>query len=597
MKIRAPLIACRCRAGLLASALLAALLGFAAPALTADPAKVLRIAQFEIDTLDPQQYGDDPSFQVIQAIFEALYEWDYLSPTPKLTPLTADGPPRVTDDGRVWTIKLKKGIFFHDDPAFKGRRRELTADDYVYSYKRWLDPNLRRAGNPVLTDLIIGARPLVEAAKKTGRIDVDAPIEGMKALDRYTLQIRVNEPSYPNIRDLLGFVGAAAREVVDAANGDIRTRPVGTGPYRLKEWKRGSRIVLEANPAYREAYFPDSDRKEDAALVASMKGKRIPQAGIIEVSIVDEDITRLLLFEQGNLDFVQLRGEIATRLLADGKVKPEYAARGITRKVNVEPFLFVLYFNMKDPVVGGMSTERIALRRAIALGWDADSFVRIILAGQAIPAGQFVPPGVGGHDPTLPARSSYDPKTAMALLDRFGYDKRDADGFRRFPDGSRLTLTLSLRTGGVTRETQTLWKKNMEALGLRTEFAVAPFQDIVKDLEKGKFQMYQGGFGGSPTGYNILAQLYSKEPQRVNVSQFRHADFDRAAEQFLRSASDEEQIAAARTMNDIARTYMPEMPVYFRLESNYVQPWLLGFSPGVFSSYWKYLDVDVSRRK
>src|SRR4029453_7874333 len=107
---------------------------------------------------------------------------------------------------------------------------------------------------------------------------------------------------------------------------------------------------------------------------------------------------------------------------------------------------------------------------------------------------------------------------------RVGYDKRDPDGFRKFPDGSRLTLTLSLRTGGIMREGQTLWKKNMEAIGLRTEFNVAPFQEIIKDLEKGKFQMYQGGFGGSPTGYNILAQLHGKQPQRVNVTQFKNAD-------------------------------------------------------------------------
>ena len=420
------------------------------------------------------------------ALFEPLYEWDYLSPTPKLAPLTAAAPPEVTDGGRVWTIRLKRGILFTDDPAFKGKPRELVAEDYVYSFKRWLDPNGRRAGNPILTDLILGARPVVEAAKKTGKFDFDAPIEGLRALDRHTLQIRMREPDYPNLRDLLGFVGAAAREVVEAAGPDVRTRAVGTGPFRVKEWKRGSRLILEANPDYREAYFPGSDRKEDADLVRSMKGKRVPFVGRVEINIIDEDITRLLLFEQGGLDFVLLRGEIATRLLADGKLKPEYAARGITRTVIVEPFLFSLYFNTKDPVIGGMSNERIALRRAIALGWDTDTLIRVVLAGQAIPANQMVPPGVGGHDPELPVKSLYDPATARALLDRFGYDKRDPDGFRRAPDGSRLTLTLSLRTGGVTREVQTLWKKNMEAIGLRTEFNVAPFQDIIKDLEKGQ---------------------------------------------------------------------------------------------------------------
>ena len=365
---------------------------------------------------------------------------------------------------------------------------------------------------------------------------------------------------------------------MEAAGPDLRTRAVGTGAFRLKEWKRGSRLILEANPGYREAYFPESDRKEDAELVRSMKGKRVPFAEQVEVNIIDEDITRLLLFEQGGLDFVQLRGEIATRLLANGKLKPEYAARGITRVVHVEPFLFSLYFNMKDPVIGGMSNERIALRRAIALGWDADTLIKIVLADQAIPANQMIPPGVGGHDPELPVKSLYDPATARALLDRFGYDKRDADGFRRAPDGSRLTLVLSLRTGGVMREMQTLWKKNMEAIGLRTDFNVAPFQDIIKDLEKGKFQMYSGGFGGSPSGYNEHSQLHGKQPQRVNVAQFANADYDRAAEAFLKSATDEEQIAAARTMYGIARTYMPQLPVYFRLESNYVQPWVQGVS-------------------
>ena len=169
--------------------------------------------------------------------------------------------------------------------------------------------------------------------------------------------------------------------------------------------------------------------------------------------------------------------------------------------------------------------------------------------------------------------------------------------FAARPTARASRSTLSLRTGGITREVQTLWKKNMDAIGLRTDFNVAPFQDIIKDLEKGKFQMYQGGFGGSPSGYNEHSQLHGKQPQRVNVAQFANADYDRAAETFLKSATDEEQLAAARTMYGIARTYMPQLPVYFRLESNYVQPWLKGFRPGVFSSYWKYLDVDPARRK
>jgi ABC-type transport system substrate-binding protein len=210
------------------------LLAFCCVAGAADATKILRVASPDIDTLDPQQFSDDPSFQVLMAVFEPLYEWDYLASPPKLSPLTATGPLAITDDGKTWTAHLKPGIFFTDDPAFKGKPRELVAEDYVYSYKRWLDPNLRRGGSPIMTDLIVGMRSVVDAARKSGKFDYDRPIEGLRALDRYTLQLRLVEPNYPIIRDLLGFVGAAAREVIDAAGGDIRTRAVGTEPFRLR---------------------------------------------------------------------------------------------------------------------------------------------------------------------------------------------------------------------------------------------------------------------------------------------------------------------------------------------------------------------------
>jgi ABC-type transport system substrate-binding protein len=176
----------------------------------------------------------------------------------------------------------------------------------------------------------------------------------MRALDRYAFQIRLNEPNYPNVRDLLGFVGASAREVVEAAGADIRTRPVGTGPFRLREWKRGSRIVLEANARYRAVHFPESSKPAHATLVRNMQGKVLPQIGVVEINMIDEDLTRLLQFERAGLDFVLLRGEVATRLLENGKLKPEYAARGVTRIAFPEPFGFYLYFNVADSVIGGM---------------------------------------------------------------------------------------------------------------------------------------------------------------------------------------------------------------------------------------------------
>jgi ABC-type transport system substrate-binding protein len=562
----------------------------------ADARKILRIAYPDIGTLDPHQEEDVASSDVIRAIFEGLYEYDYLASPPKLAPLTAAALPEITDGGTTWTMRLKPGIFFTDDPAFHGKSRELVADDYVYSLKRALDPNLRRGGAPITTDLIVGARRVVDGARANGKFDYDQSIDGLRALDRYTLQLRLNAPNYPIIRDYLTN-GAVAREVVEAAGEDIRTRAVGTGPYRLRDWKQSSRIVLEANSRYRALRFPESSDPANAALVRRMQGKALPQIGVIEISLIDEELTRLLEFERGQLDYVALRGEVANRLLTNGKLKPDYVARGISHQVFPEPFLFAIYFNVADPIVGGMTNERVALRRAMALALDRKDLVDVVYAGQAIVANQMVPPGVAGHDPTLPTRLQYDPAVARSLLDRSGYAKLDAEGYRKSPDGKPLTVTVSIASGSRAREMQTLWKKNMNAIGLRTLFRVTPFQDFIKETDAGNYQVKFDGYGGSPSGYGELIQLYSHEPPTVNGSRFSSAEYDRAMEAFLRSATDAEQIAAARKMSELTLLYVPMLPTVFRLENDFVQPWLLGFRPQLFSTYWKYLDIDLAKRE
>ncbi|MEO8306232.1 MAG: ABC transporter substrate-binding protein [Betaproteobacteria bacterium] len=577
--------------------IVATLLAASTCASAADPAKILRIASPDIETLDPHQYNDSPSSNVITAIFEGLYEWDYLASPAKLNPVGAVALPEITDGGKTWTIRVRPGVMFTPDPAFAGKAREATAEDYVYSVKRWIDPNLRRGGDAIFTDLIVGARPVVDAAKGPGAsLDYDRPIAGLRALDRYTIQLKLTQPNYPNVEQVL-TTGVIAHEVVAAAGRDIRTRPVGTGPYRLKEWKQGSRVTLEANPAYRAVRFPESSDPALAPMIKTMRGRALPQVGVVEINVIEEDVTRLLEFERGRLDYVELRGEIANRMLAGGRLKPEYAARGIARLVFPEPYIFTITLNVSDPTLGGMGNDRVALRRAIALAYDIDSLIKVVYAGQALPANQLVPPRVTGHDPELPPRPGPDHAAANALLDRFGYGNRDPDGYRRAPDGKPLTLQLTLRTAAVSREVQTQWKKDMDSIGLRMTYRLTPFQDMIKDLEAGKFQLYAGGYGGIPSGYGALSQLYGPEPSSVNTSRFKSTDYDRAMEEYVRSPRDAEQIATARRMWEVARTYVPLIPTIYRLENDFVQPWLLGFQPQMFQTYWKYLDIDLALRR
>jgi oligopeptide transport system substrate-binding protein len=556
----------------------------------ADPAKVLHLATSDIDTLDPQQLQDKFSRDIASVIYEGLCEWDYLNRPPAPVPRTAAALPVVSADGKTWTIKLKPGIYFTDDPAFRGKRRELVAEDYVYSIKRYIDPNLRGGGEPLVADLVVGARALVDAASKPGaRFDYDAPIDGLRALDRHTLQLKFRDVNYPLAASLL-LVDGVAREVVEAAGGDIQTRAVGTGPYRLREWQRGSRIVLEANPDYRALSFPQSRNPALAATVASMKGKRLPAIGRIELSVIEEQAVRLLEFDRGKLDVIEQRGEAVGRFLKDGELDPALAKRGIRRVSYATNSVRAIYVNMDDPVVGGMGNERVALRRAIALGIDVDTLIRVVYMGQGIATSQIAAPGISGYDADAKPRA-YDPKSAASLLDRFGYDKRDAQGFRLAPGGKPLGLTLTIFTGSaVWREIQTLLKKNMDALGVRLDFRAVPVQDLFKEAAQGKFALVIHGRSAGPNGL-IFQSFYGPAPPEMNESRFRYAPYDRALDEFLRAPTAADRQRAARVMADILQSYVPVLPLLVDVQNAFVQPWLLGYYPSPFAAYFQYLDI------
>ncbi len=566
----------------------------------ADPAKVLRVSSYDIASLDPQQGTDLYSTRVASAIFEGLYQFDYLAEPTRVIPDTAESLPAITDGGKTWTIKLKHGILFADAPAFKGKPRELVAEDYVYSIKRSIDPNLLTGGDPALTDLIEGARPIVDAARKPGaKFDYDAPLPGLRALDRYTLQIRLTGVDYTLLERLAGLPAmAVAREVVTAAGDDIRSQPVGTGPYQLKEWKRASRVVLEANPHYRGIAFPQSSDPRHRALVESMRGKTLPQIGRIEISIIEESQPNILAFEQGDLDYVLLGGNDVSSVLDGDKLKPELLRKGVVRIRYSAPNVTFTYFNMKDPIVGGYSKAHIALRRAIAIGFNVDEMIKVLFAGQALPANQLLPPGVDGYDPSLPTKSLYDPAAAQELLDHFGYKDRDDEGYRKTPDGKPLTLVRGTLPESWYREADTLWKKNMDAIGIRMKVDQKTFTELVNMSRAGKLQMFNLGYRSlEPSGYQILQTLWSRSPTDTNPSQFSNPDYDAAYEQFLRTPSGPARVVLARRMSDVSQVYVPMVLHTFGIGNTLLYPWVQGYWPSQFGFAFTYLDIDMAKRK
>ncbi|HET9669822.1 MAG TPA: ABC transporter substrate-binding protein [Casimicrobiaceae bacterium] len=578
-----------------------ALLALAAPrgAFAADMQKVLRIASNDITSLDPQQGTDLYSTRVATSIFEGLYEFEYLSSGSKVIPCTAEALPAISDDGKTWTMRVKKGIYFTDDPAFKGKPRELVAADYAYSIERVMDPNLRSGGDPALSDLIAGARPIVDAARKPGgKFDYDAPIAGLSTPDRYTLVIKLVHPDYTLLERLAGLnMMAVAREVVEASGADVLRRPVGTGPYRLKEWRPASRVVLEANPKYRKVVFPENADAPQQDLVRAMRGKTLPVIGRIEISIIEESQPEILAFSQGALDYIALGGDDMKRVMENGQLRPDLAGAGVRHLRYTAPSLGFTYFNMDDPIVGGYSTSQIALRRAIGMGFDVNEMIRVLFAGNALPANQLLPPGVSGYDPALPPKSLYDPASARALLDRFGFKDRDGDGYRETPDGKPLTVVRGTLPESWYREVDLLWKKSMDAIGIRMKVQQQTFAELNNLSRAGKLPMFNLGYRSlEPSGYQILQTLWSKESRDINPAQFKNADYDAAYEQFLRTPAGPGRVALARRMSEISQAFMPMILHTYGIGNVLEHPWVEGYWPSPFGFALKYLDVDVAMR-
>lgn len=573
----------------------------------ADPAKVFRTAIIIAETgFDPQAAQDLYSNTINSAIFDALYQNDYLARPHRIVPRVADGMPVISADGLTWTIKVKKGVYFADDPVFKGVKRELTAHDFVYSLKRLVDPKMRSPNAFLINGMFVGLDEALAAAKPAGKLDYDKEIEGLRATDRYTLQLKLARPDYTFLPKLTATqTSAVAREVIEAygdGSGWAMANPVGTGAYRLKEWRRAQRIVLEANPNYRDETFPELPPNADATAKAAydaMKGKKLPQIGRIEVAVIEESNPRLLAFNGNELDLVDVPRDLVSRVLDErNQLVPAYAKEGVTLQRSEEAGLaFFAYFNMNDPVVGGYTPEKVALRRAILMGYNPADLIRVGLQGQGRVATQPIPPVVPGHVAGIKNSTPHDPATARALLDKFGYKDRNGDGFREMPDGKPLTLSMGSAPTGEDRIRDELWLKNMRDIGVRIEFQQQKWPDLLKMARAGQLQMWRVGWtADSADSYMELG--YGPSGGQTNLAFFKNEEYDDLFRKSRALRLDGERDKLYGRMTEILNAYAPLGGGIYRIENTIAKPWVQGYKKDAFrGTFFRYLDIDTARLK
>ena len=581
----------------------------AAQADTAAPApKTLRYAFRVAETgFDPAKILDLYSRTVTGHMFEALVTYDYLQRPVQLKPLTAVELPTPNADYTQWTARVQPGIHFQDDPAFGGKPRELTAADYIYSFKRFADPKVASpAWSTVEGWHLTGLKAAREAAMKSKQdFDYDKPIPGLQLLDRYTLRFQLDKPNPRFLQEitLSDMFGAVAREVIEAAGDQTMARPVGTGPFMLKQWRRGSLIVLEKNPGYRERTYdanPLPDDAEGQALLARFKGRRLPMIDRVEISILAEDQPRWLSFVGGEHDFLERIPEPFVSIAApNSQLAPNLAKQDMKLHRTLGSDVFLMFFNMEDAVVGGLAPHQVALRRAIALGQNVEREIRLVRGGQAIPAQGNFPPHTLGYDPAFKSENGdYDPIKAKALLDLYGYVDRNGDGCRDAPDGGPLQLEMSTTPEGIQRAIDDLFNKDMRRIGLCIPFKTAKWPEQLKAARAGKLQMWMVAYSSAqPDAYSAATRLSSTHAGGNNIARFSLPEADRLVEDIAAMPDGPERVAKVAQLRRIGVAYMPYKIKGHRFLLDIERAQLRGYRRPMFiQNWWEYVDLDPTKQ-
>jgi oligopeptide transport system substrate-binding protein len=560
--------------------------------------KILRVTFQAAETgFDPVRVSDYYSGSIIEAIFDPLLTYDYLARPAKLVPNTAQALPQVSPDGRTYTLKLRKGIQFADDAAFKGAKRELTAQDYAYSIKRFFDPKYRSPYTFIFSGKIVGLDELAARAKEVGRFDYEAPVAGLQTPDRYTLVIRLREPDL-NFAHVLAFplVGAVAREAIEAYGEESPSHPVGTGAFRLQRYVRSSKIVLARNPAYREKVwdFDPGDNPRFRTIADRMRGKRLPAIDGVEVSIMEETQSRWLAFQRGETDIEYQLAEVApTFLTDDGRLRPEFERRGIKLDRSTDPEIIYLFFNMQDPVVGGLAREKIALRRSIAMAYKVDDQIRIIRKGQAVRAHYPIPAGVAGHDAQYRNSIPYDPAAANALLERFGY-RKGRDGYRRQPNGEPLVIRYGSMPTERDRQFDELMKRSLDSIGLRLEIQKERFPEMIKLQKECRVMLHHSAWiADYPDGDNFMQLLYGPNTHESNNACYQSKEFDRRYEKSRRLPDGPARDRLYHEMTRIMELDTAWLLTDTRIRNSLQQKRVVGYTKHpVLHAEWMYLDLE-----
>lgn len=538
--------------------------------------------QEKVRNIDPAIAHDQYSNLVIMQAYEGLMTFNYFQKPLQLEPLLADGFPEISKDGLTYLFRIKKGVYFHDHQAFThGKGRELTAEDFIFSWKRVADPQSKSESFWVFENKILG---LSEWRKNilSGTGKFEDPIEGFKAIDTHTLKIQLTTPYYQLLYVLaLPMAVALPHEVVRHYRGEIGNHAVGTGPFLLKNWLRNSQLEFVKNPKY-HLKFPQNPPEK----FLSDAGKPLPLSEKLVIYEIAQDQPRWLMFLKGDLDTILVPKDFMPQILKGTELSQSFKDSG--RKLEFPSASDVVYvsFNTEDPIL-----KNKKIRQAMSSAYNREIGKRDFYANLGTLAHGPIPPHFEGYRADAPSPySKFNLQRAKELLKEAG-----------FPQGEGLPEFVyeMASTNSTERQIAEFFKMQMSQIGIKIKLQSNTWPQFSEKISKKKAQIFMMAWNADyPDAENFLQLFYSPNSSPgPNSSNFKNRAYDDLYRKSKLLPPGPERTLIYQQMEDIIGEEVPWMTIIHRARTVMQQPWLKNYQyEQMIKNSYKYLRIDSAER-
>ncbi|MEL6413028.1 MAG: ABC transporter substrate-binding protein, partial [Bacteroidota bacterium] len=497
--------------------------------------------------------------------------------------------PTISEDGLKYTFKIKQGVKFHDNPCFaKGKGRELIADDFVYAIKRVADPKVQSPWFSLLSDKIQGLDAWRNTCVKNSTTDYTVPLAGVKALDNYTLQFTLSQPS-PQFLYILAmtFCSVVPEEAVAHYGDEFLNHPVGTGPFTLTAFNpQLNKLVYHKNPTFRDKRFPSEAAPAYQHMLADA-GKKLPFVDKVITHIQPEEQPRWLKFQQGQVDIVDIsRDNIALEVVKEGQLMPSLQEKGIQLFSEYEQGVSFIAINCGHKLF----KNNLKLRQALSLAFDYDRYNTLFHDGTAISAQSIIPPGLAGYQQTyVNPYKVHNLTKAKALLAAAGY-----------PEGKGLpAITLDVTANTNDKQKGEFIQKCLEQLGISIKVTPNIWPEQIKKIHQKTTMLHSLCWSADyPDAENFLSLLYQAD-QNVGIG----TNFSDATYNTLYEKATVMQPSAARTalyeqLGQIAAESVPAIYTVHQAHPIIYHGWVKNY---LFSDFHygteQYIDIDLEQKE